>query len=223
MVRSRVKGIAFDMYGTLVDVAAVAEACAGIVPDPVVFVGQWRAKQLEYTFLCSLMESYRDFWRISQQALQFTAERFGLQNSSGERKRLMEAWLHPRPYPEVPWALARLKERYPLAVLSNGSPKMLRTGLQRAGLMPHFRWVISVDRVRIYKPSPKVYRLAMNHMRLQKEAILFVSSNAFDVVGAKNFGFRVCWINRAQGPLDPLGPKPDLVVSDLEELGARLS
>jgi 2-haloacid dehalogenase len=223
MTIRRIKGIVFDMYGTLVDVAAVAEACTGIVPDPIAFVRQWRAKQLEYTFLCSLMGSYRDFTKVTEQALSFTTTRFGLQVSLGERKRLMGAWLEPRPYPEVPLALARLKGRYPLAVLSNGSPSMLRTGLRRAGLMTHFRWVISVDRARVYKPSPKVYRLAVTHMKLQKQAMLFVSSNAFDVVGAGSFGFRVCWINRAQAPLDPLGPKPDLVVSNLEELGARLS
>ncbi len=223
MGRRRVKGIAFDMYGTLVDVAAVAEACTGIVPDPIAFVGQWRAKQLEYTFLCSLLGSYRDFSRVTEQALKFTTERFGLQVSPGERKTMMAAWLRPHPYPDVSRALARLRDRYSLAVLSNGSPRMLRTGLQRAGLMPHFRWVISVDRVRVYKPSPKVYQLAVTEMRLRKEAILFVSSNAFDVVGAKSFGFRVCWVNRAHAPLDPLGPKPDLIVRSLGELEARLS
>ncbi len=114
--------------------------------------------------------------------------------------------------------LARLKEKYLLAVLSNGTPKMLRTGLERTGLRPHFRWVISADAVKLYKPSPKVYQLALKHMRLQKSEILFVSSNSFDVVGAKNFGFRVCWINRTGAPLDPIGPKPDLVVKTFDDL-----
>lgn len=222
MAALRVKGIAFDMYGTIVDVGAVAEACKAVAPDPVAFNTQWRAKQLEYTFLRALMGKYQDFWRVSEQALQFTIQRFRLEVSPEQRQQLMEAWLHPSPYPEVAAALPRLKERYPLAVVSNGSPKMLRVGLERTGLRPHFRWVISVDQVKLYKPSPAVYQLAPRHMRLGKAEILFVSSNSFDVVGAKGFGFRVCWINRTGAVLDPLGPKPDLTVRSFDELAAAL-
>ncbi len=222
MARPRVKGIAFDMYGTVVDVGAIAEACKAVAPDPVAFNTQWRAKQLEYTFLRSLMGKYQDFWRVSEQALEFTIHRFGLQVSAEQRRRLLEAWLHPSPYPEVAAALPLLKEQYALAVLSNGSPKMLRAGLERTGLKPYFRWVISVDEVKLYKPSPKVYQLAPRKMRMNKEEILFVSSNSFDVIGAKSFGFRVCWINRTGAPLDPLGPKPDLVVGSVDELRTAL-
>lgn len=222
MPKRRVKGIAFDMYGTVVDVGAVAEACKEIAPDPGAFTTQWRAKQLEYTFLRSLMGKYQDFWRVSEQALEFTIQRFGLQVSPEQRKRLMEAWLHPSPYPEVAAALPRLKERYALAVLSNGSPRMLRTGLLRTGLISHFRWVISVDAVKLYKPSPMVYQLAPRKMKMKKEEIFFVSSNSFDVLGAKSFGFKVCWINRSGAPLDPLGPKPDLVARSFDELRAAL-
>jgi len=222
MARRRVKGIAFDMYGTLVDVGVVAEACKGVATDPGAFSRQWRAKQLEYTFLRSLMGKYRDFWKVSEQALEFTIQRFGLQVNTEQRRRLMEVWLHPSPYPDVAAVLPRLKAQYPLAVLSNGSPKMLRTGLERAGLLPHFRWVISVDAVRMYKPSPKVYQLAPSKMKMKKEEIFFVSSNSFDVVGAKSFGLKVCWINRVGSPLDLLGPKPDLVVSSFDELRMTL-
>ncbi len=218
MVKLGVRGMAFDMYGTVVDVGAVAEACKAIAPDPVAFNSQWRAKQLEYTFLRSAMGKYQDFWKVSEQALEFTIQRFGLTVSAEQRKPLMEAWLRPTPYPEVAAALPRLKAHHPLAILSNGSPKMLRTGLDRAGLRPHFQWVLSADAVKVYKPSPKVYQLATRAMRLQKQQILFVSSNAFDVLGAKSFGFKVCWINRAGVPLDPLGPKPDLVVQNFDEL-----
>lgn len=222
MATRSTKGIAFDMYGTVVDVGAVAEACKEVAPDPVAFNTQWRAKQLEYTFLRSLMGTYQDFWRVSEQALDFTIQRFGLAVSPEQRKRLMEAWLHPSPHPEVSGALPLLAERYPLAILSNGTPKMLRTGLEQTGLRRYFKWVISVDAVTLYKPSPKVYQLAPKQMRLKKEQILFVSSNSFDVVGAKSFGFKVCWINRTGAPLDPLGPKPDLVVKSFDELAATL-
>ena len=99
---------------------------------------------------------------------------------------------------------------------------MLRTGLEQTGLLPHFRWVISVDEVKLYKPSPKVYQLAVKHMKLKKAETLFVSSNSFDVAGAKSFGFRVCWINRTGAPLDRLGIKPDLVVRNFDELPTTL-
>jgi 2-haloacid dehalogenase len=222
MAKLRVRGIAFDMYGTVVDVSAVAGVCQDVAPDPVAFVTQWRAKQLEYTFLRSLLGKYQDFWKVSDQALEFTIRRFGLQVSPEHRARLMDAWLHPTPYPEVSAALARLRERYPLAVLSNGSPRMLRRGLERAGLTACFRWVLSVEAVKIYKPSPRVYQLAPKQMKLPRQQILFVSSNSFDVVGARSFGLKVCWINRTGMPLDPLGPKPNFTVKSFNELEAAL-
>jgi len=223
MATLRVKGIAFDMYGTVVDVGAVAEACKEVAPDAAAFNAQWRAKQLEYTFLRSLMGKYQDFWKVSEQALQFTAQRFGLELNAEQRRRLMEAWLRPTPYPEVAAALPRLAARYPLAVLSNGTRKMLQAGLEQSGLRPHFRWVITADQVKVYKPSPKVYGLAPRHMKLKKRQILFVSSNSFDVLGAKSFGFTVCWINRTGAPSDPIGPLPDLVVSSFDELVVAVS
>lgn len=223
MAKLRVKSIVFDMYGTVVDVGAVADACKEIAPDPAAFNAQWRAKQLEYTFLRTAMGRYKNFWTITEEALEFAIQRFGLQVTAEQRQKLLEAWLHPTPYPEVAAALPRLKEKYILAILSNGSPKMLRTGLEQTGLMSHFNQVLSADAARLYKPSPKVYELAPKQMRLKKTEILFVSSNSFDVIGAKNFGFKVCWINRSGVPLDPLGPKPDLVVKSFDELYSSLS
>jgi 2-haloacid dehalogenase len=222
MARLRVEGIAFDMYGTVVDVGAVAAACSAVAPDPLAFNAQWRAKQLEYTFLRSAMGQYRDFWTVSEQALEFTIQRFGLTTTAEQRKQLMEAWLQPTPYPEVPAVLSRLKERYPLAILSNGSPKMLQIGLAHARLRSHFRWVLSAHEVRVYKPSPMVYQLGVKAVGVQRREVLFVSSNSFDVVGAKSFGYTVCWINRTGAPLDPLGPKPDIVVESFDELEAAL-
>ena len=218
MARLHVRGIVFDMYGTVVDVGAVAAVCKEVASDPVAFNAHWRAKQLEYTFLRSLMGRYRDFWKVTEEALEFTIQRFAIQVSSEQRRHLMDAWLHPSPYPEVAAALPRLKEKYLLAILSNGTAKMLLTGLNQTGLKQNFRWIMSADSVKLYKPSPKVYQLALKHMSLKKGEILFVSSNSFDVAGAKNFGFKVCWISRLGIPLDPLGPKPDLVVQNFDEL-----
>lgn len=223
MQRLSIKGIVFDMYGTVVDVSAVADACKEIAADPAAFNAQWRAKQLEYTFLRTAMGRYKDFWAITEEALEFAIERFGLQVAAEQRQKLMEAWLHPTPYPEVAGALPLLKEKYVLAILSNGSPKMLRTGLEQTGLLSHFRQVLSADAVKLYKPSTRVYELAPKRMQLKKTEILFVSSNSFDVIGAKNFRFKVCWINRSGVPLDPLGPKPDLIVRSFDDLADTLS
>src|SRR2546429_1555993 len=124
MARLRVKGIAFDMYGTVVDVGAVAVACKGIAPDPTAFAALWRTKQLEYTFLLSLMGKYRNFWTVSDQALEFTTRRLGVEVSPEQRPRLMNAWLEPRPYPEVPAALLPPKVPIPPPSLPTRRPKV---------------------------------------------------------------------------------------------------
>ncbi len=180
-VKLRVRGIVFDLYGTVVDVGAVTEACKEITPDPLAFNNQWRAKQLEYTFLRTLMGRYRDFWKVTEEALGFAIQRFGIQVTSEQRRYLMDAWLHPTPYPEVVTAMPRLKEKYLLAVLSNGNAKMLRKGLDHTGLRSYFQWIMSADAIKCYKPSPEVYQLAVKQMRLNESQILFVSSNSWSV------------------------------------------
>ena len=222
MLKSRPAAIVFDMYGTLVDVAGVAVVSREIVPEPEAFTALWRSKQLEYTFLRTLLGRYRDFWLVTQDALDFALRRLGFQVSPEQRRRLMDAWLRPPPYPDVAAALPRLAERFPLAVLSNGTPRMLRAGLRGSGLAPHIRTVISAHAVRRYKPSPQVYRLAVRGFRVPKRRILFVSANPFDVAGAKAFGFRVCWLNRTGAPFDALGLPPDRVASDFKGLAAAL-
>jgi 2-haloacid dehalogenase len=211
-------GIVFDMYGTVADLSAVTKACEEVVTDPAEFGSLWRLKQLEYTFLLSLMEDYMDFWQVTESALQFTVETIEAQLTQQQKNLLMRSWLRPQPFQDALAGLRRMKGRYPLAILSNGSPKMLNEGLEYAGLETYFDWVLSVEEVQVFKPSPKVYGLAPTRMGIGKEGILFVSSNSFDVVGAKKYGFRTCWIRRMRGPLDPLGAEPNLVVSGFEEL-----
>ena len=222
MAKLLVNGIVFDLYGTIVDVGAVAEACKEVAPDPIAFNNQWRAKQLEYTFLRTLMGDYRDFWKVTEESLEFAVQRFAIQITAEQRQRLMEAWLHPSPYREVSTALTRLKEKYSLSVLSNGTPEMLQSGLDRTGLRAHFQWILSADAVKLYKPSFEVYQLAIQHTGLRKDELLFVSSNSWDVLGAKCFGFNVCWINRTGAPLDTLGHKPDLIVENFNDLTQAL-
>jgi 2-haloacid dehalogenase len=217
----RVDAVLFDAYGTLFDVHSVVEAARAVTADPGALSAAWRQKQLEYTWLRSLMGRYEDFWAVTEAALVFAGRRLGLDLAPAERARLLETYLRLEPFPEVRAALARLSGR-PLGILSNGSPRMLDSVVAHAGLAGAFRVVLSVDAVRVYKPAPAVYALGAAALALPATAIGFVSSNAWDVAGAKAFGFRVAWVNRSGAPAEELGVAADLEVRDLTELAAAL-
>lgn len=207
----------FDAYGTLFDVHSVIAECRKVTADADALSQLWRSKQLEYTWLRALMGRYEDFWSVTEAALRFAARRLNLRLGPAEHTRLLEAYLHLDAYPEVPKMVQALRGT-PLAILSNGSPRMLQAVVEHTGLGPHLAHVLSADEVRTYKPSPAVYALGPKHLGVPKDRIVFVSSNSFDVVGAKAFGFRVCWVNRAGAPLDELGLTPDATVSRLDEM-----
>ncbi len=214
--------LVFDLYGTLLEIASVGRAAGAVTDDPAAFVDLWRQKQLEYTWLRSLMGRYVDFWAVTGDALDYTLERRGVQVDAAGRERLLGAWLDVAPYPEVGDALARLAPRT-LAVLSNGSPSMLENGLAAGGLTKAISHVISVHDLSIYKPHPSVYALAGSALALAPERMLFVSSNPWDVAGARSFGLPVAWVNRAGAPMERLGVTPDVAVADLAELAAVVS
>jgi 2-haloacid dehalogenase len=214
--------LVFDLYGTLLEIASVGRAAATVTDEPAAFVDLWRQKQLEYTWLRSLMGRYEDFWAVTGDALDYTLARRGVEADAATRERLLGAWLDVAPYPEVPDALARLAPRT-LAVLSNGSPSMLEEGLAAGGLSKTITAVISVHELSIYKPHPSVYALAGRYLDLPPERMLFVSSNPWDAAGARSFGLPVAWVNRAGAPMERLGVAPDLVVSDLAELAGAVS
>jgi len=217
----QVQGLLFDAYGTLFDVHSVIEAGRALTDDPHALSQLWRAKQLEYTWLRSLMGRYEDFWAVTEAALVFASRRLGLAVSPAERVRLMDAYLRLEPFPEVRGVLERLR-RLPCAILSNGAPRMLEAAVAHAGLAPHLAAVISVDAVRTYKPSPEVYALGPSRLGIPKESLGFVSANAWDVAGAKAYGFRVVWVNRAGAPPEELGLAPDLELPDLTGLPPAL-
>jgi 2-haloacid dehalogenase len=220
MAKARIKALVFDAYGTLFDVHSVISACNQEFPGRGAALSQaWRAKQLEYTWLRSLMGRYQDFWRVTESALVFACRNMGLPCSAAVRGQLMNAYLRLEPYPEVRQALGAFSE-YSLAILSNGSPRMLRAAVGSAGLKGMFSQVISVDEAKVYKPSPRVYRLAPQKLRVAKTVIGFVSSNFWDVAGAKAFGFRTYWVNRSPAPVEELGLVPDAMVSSLTDLVA---
>jgi 2-haloacid dehalogenase len=215
--------LVFDLYGTLLEIASVGRAAATVTDEPARFVDLWRQKQLEYTWLRSLMGRYQDFWSVTGDALDYTLDRLGVEvDYPAGRERLLGAWLDVAPYPEVPDALARLAPRA-LAVLSNGNPPMLEAGLAAGGLAKPITHVISVDELSIYKPHPSVYALAGEHLGLSPDRLLFVSSNPWDVAGARSFGLPVAWVNRAGAPMERLGVTPDLVVADLADLAAAVT
>ncbi len=216
------RAVVFDAYGTLFDVHSVMAACREVTADPEALSLQWRAKQLEYTWLRSLMGRYEDFWEVTRAALRFALKRLKVEASEAQVARLMEAYLSLSPFPEVPETLRGLHPRYPLAILSNGSPRMLQAAVESSGLKPYLHHVISVDGLRIYKPDPRVYALAPGTLGVPANTVAFVSSNAFDVIGAKAFGLRVCWCNRAGTPLDELGLAPDVTVRRLDEIPKAL-
>jgi 2-haloacid dehalogenase len=212
-----IRGYVFDAYGTLFDVHSVVEAGRALTPDPLALSVLWRQKQLEYTWLRSLMGRYEDFWMVTEAALRHSVKRLGLAASDADLARLMNAYHTLACFPEVPEALARLTGR-PRAILSNGAPRMLAAAVASSRLDHLVEHVISVDRVKIYKPAPAVYALGPSTLGVPAEELLFVSSNAWDVAGAKAFGYRVAWCNRAGAPEEELGISADYVVSNLAQL-----
>ena len=217
----KVDGLLFDAYGTLFDVHSVVEAGRAITTDPAALSALWRQKQLEYTWLRGLMGRYEDFWAVTDASLTYACRRLGLAVGPAERQRLLDAYLTLAPFHEVPATLDRLRG-IPCAILSNGAPRMLEAVVAHNGLGPYLRAVISVDEVRSFKPDPAVYALGPARLGLPRDRIGFVSSNGWDVAGAKAFGFQVVWVNRQAAPFDELGVAPDLELRDLADLASAL-
>jgi 2-haloacid dehalogenase len=211
---------AFDAYGTLFDVHSVIALGERLAPGHGAALSNlWRAKQLEYTWLTSLMERRLDFAEVTSRALDYALAALVLPLDAAARRQLVDAWLALTPYPDAAETLARLAPR-PRWILSNGTLAMLQPLVAGSGLEAHIDGVLSVDDAGIYKPSPRVYRLATDRLGLPASRIGFVSANAWDAIGAKAFGFTVWWINRAGVPVDRHGPAPDHVVGSLSEVGA---
>jgi 2-haloacid dehalogenase len=212
-----IAGYIFDAYGTLFDVHSVVEAGREVTTDPAALSTLWRQKQLEYTWLRSLMGRYEDFWAITAAALRYAVRRLELRATDDQVRRLMQAYLTLACFPEVPRALARLAGR-PCAILSNGAPAMLHAAVRSSGLGDAVAHVISVDEVKVFKPSPLVYALGPQRMGVPAGDLLFVSSNAWDVAGAKSFGYQVAWCNRTKAPAEELGVTPDYEITALDQL-----
>lgn len=209
----------FDAYGTLLDIhAAVRRHAADVGPDFQSFSDLWRAKQLEYAWVRTLMEEYADFWQLTQDALDYALAKYP-EVDARLKPGLLDAYLSLECHPDVPAALQRMKAAgAKLALLSNGSPAMLEAAVASAGLADVLDELFSVDSVGRFKTHPRAYTIFRDRWEMAPADISFVSSNRWDIAGAKKAGFRTIWLNRSGQPDEYRGFPPDRVVGSMDEL-----
>ncbi|MBM3393368.1 MAG: haloacid dehalogenase type II [Betaproteobacteria bacterium] len=210
------EAVVFDAYGTLFDVYSVTARCEALFPGHGRTLAQlWRTKQLEYTWLRSLMGRYENFEVITRDALRVAATSMGLALNEANTQQLLDEYLVLAPFPEVAGVIGRLG-RLKRCILSNGTPRFLAAVVGHAGL--RFDQVISVDPLRVYKPHPTVYQMGVDTLHVPKDRIAFISSNFWDISGATAFGFQTYWINRAGTAPDELGYRPIATLRTLDDL-----
>ncbi len=221
----KLEALVFDAYGTLFDVHSVIARCEQFWPGRGAALSQtWRTKQLEYSWLRSLMGRYQPFSAVTRDALAYACEALGLTLDAAQRDALMQAYRALDPYPDVPAALTQLRAGgRKLAILTNGSPDMIDPLVRHCGMDKTFDAVLSADALRTYKIAAPVYQMAVDRLGVAAANIGFVSSNCWDALGAKNFGFNVWWINRQNAPVDRLDAQPDGILKGLGELPPRLA
>ena len=213
-----IKAFVFDVYGTLFDVIAIKEQCEELFPGHGEAISQtWRTKQVEYFMMRQLMEKYRSFAEVTRSALKYALESEGLESTEAIERQLMDAYLHLPLYEESQAVLRELQD-HKLVVFSNGSRDMLDPLIENAGIQDLLDEALSVDDIGQFKPAPAAYQYALGRLGIERDEVLFMSSNGWDISGAKNFGFRTAWINRKQAPVEQLGLEPDYVFSDLKGL-----
>ena len=213
-----IKAIIFDAYGTLFDVNSAAEKCRSKIGDKwESFANYWRKTQLEYTWLRSLMGRHKDFWQITEDSLDKSMQAFNINKAM--KNELLDLYKILSPYPEVKETLEKLKEkRYKLAILSNGTPALLNELVKSNGLQNLFDDIFSIEEVKIYKPSSKVYDMPVKKYNIKNEEVAFLSANTWDVSGGGNYGFTSIWVNRNKNIFDNLDYKPKNEISGLNQL-----
>jgi 2-haloacid dehalogenase len=216
----------FDAYGTLFDVYSITAMAESLFPQhgaPIATL--WREKQIEYTRLISLSDPhgaegsryYESFWDLTRSALRYTLQRFKLEHSPSHEESLMAQYAKLQAFPENIGVLRQIKDRgIATAILSNGSPEMLDSAVKSAGMESLLDEVISIHGIRQFKTMPGSYALVLERFKCQPAEVLFVSSNAWDALGATWFGFTTVWINRQGLPFETLGPRPHFSGATLE-------
>jgi 2-haloacid dehalogenase len=214
-----IQACVFDAYGTLFDYSSAAARCEDALGEKIGPLSTlWREKQLQYTWLRTLQNQHTDFWQVTGDALDFTMETLGI-NDAALRNRLMNLYLTLDAFPEVPEMLARLRAAgFKTAILSNGSPEMLQKVVANAGIGHLLDAILSVEEAGVFKTHPKVYQLAVDRLGIERNAICFQSSNAWDAYAASAFGMRVIWCNRYGQRPEHLPGKPDREVRSLADL-----
>ena len=213
-----IKAIIFDAYGTLFDVNSAAEKCKGKIGDKWEgFANYWRTTQLEYTWLRSLMNRHKDFWKITEDSLDKSMKFFKIDTSM--RNDLLDLYKVLSPFSEVKETLKKLKKKdLKLAILSNGTPSLLENLVKNNNLENIFDDIFSIEEVGIFKPDSKVYDLPVNKYNIKKDEVLFLSANTWDVSGGGNYGYNSVWVNRNKNIFDNLDYQPLDEIHDLSEL-----
>ena len=213
-----IKAIIFDAYGTLFDVNSAAEKCKEKIGDKWErFANYWRTTQLEYTWLRSLMKRHKDFWQITEDSLDKSMKAFKI--DIGMKNELLDLYKILSPYPDVKETLERLKERkYKLAILSNGTPSLLNELVESNKLKKLFDDIFSIEEVKIFKPSSKVYEIPIKKYNIKEQEVAFLSANTWDVSGGGNYGFTSVWVNRNKNIFDNLDYKPKNEINELNQL-----
>jgi len=220
-----IKALAFDAYGTLFDVFSVTALCEQLFPDNGTQLAQtWRFKQLQYSLMRSLMGRHRDFWGLTEDGLVWASKNLKLELTADKKKQLMDAYLSLTAFPDVKPGLEALKKQgLKLAILSNGEPKMLEAAAKSAGIRDLLDEVISVEEVKIFKTSNRVYWLATERLRVSNPELGFVSANNWDGVAAVSAGLRTFWIQRSTAEVpEELGFQVDTTVKAITDLPALL-
>jgi len=213
-----IKAIIFDAYGTLFDVNSAAEKCKDKIGDKWEgFANYWRTTQLEYTWLRSLMKRHKDFWQVTEESLDKSMKTYEIDSSM--RKELLDLYKILSTFKEVPEVLKSLKEKnYKLAILSNGTPTLLNELVKSNNLENIFDDIFFFFLVGIYKPDSKVYDLPINQYKIQKNEVIFLSANTWDVSGGGNYGYNSIWVNRNNNIFDNLDYLPKHQIDDLSKL-----
>jgi len=213
-----IKAIIFDAYGTLFDVNSAANKCKDKIGDKWEnFANYWRTTQLEYTWLRSLMDRHKDFWQITEDSLEKSMKLFNIDKEM--KSELLDLYKVLSTFPEVKDVLNNLKKKdYKLSILSNGTPSLLNELVKSNNLGGIFDDIFSIEEVGIYKPSSKVYDIPIKKFQIQKDEVIFLSSNTWDVSGSGNYGYNSIWVNRNNNIFDSLDYIPQNQVKNLGEL-----
>ena len=218
-----IKALAFDAYGTVFDVHSVVDLAEKMFPGKGKELSQlWRSKQIEYMYLRTIMGRYIPHDRNTEAGLTYAMKYLQLPGGAAERKILIDAYEKLSPFSDAKQTLPQLTG-IKKAILSVGTPSLLKNLVTNAGIESQFDALLSVDEVKVYKPHPRTYQLAIDKFGLQRQEIGFVTSNYFDVAGAKAFGFQVIWINRNSALPDELGLQPDTELSSISQIPDTLS